>query len=627
VRARVASSFRGARSVAGAGQDPGATGSSSPRCNLTSWTCLFQDSLASQDPKVKMEYVDKYFKIKERGSTFFTEFRAGTATFMTMCYILAVNSRLLADSGGPCECGEALKDVPDCVFFDPEYLGCVEIFRRQLVTVTALSAFIACFLMGITANLPFALAPGMGLNAYFTYDVVGFHGTGRIKWKIAMAAVFLEGIVFIILTLTGLRIRFAKAIPNCIKVATTGGIGFFLAHLGLQTAEGIGLVVTDVATGLTLGGCSPAYRTYASYDGGPTADSYTCDVLGGRMQSATTWLGIATLWFIAVLLKRDVPGAIIIGIVIATGISWFKGTYVSYFEDYVYDFGGSADGAMSGGEYRYEYFKQVVRVEPMSATAFQMDFGFDSGQGGEVFVALFTFLYVDLLDTTGTLFAMAKFAKIVDEEGNFEGDRAAFLVDGVATSIGACLGTSPVTTYIESSTGIAEGGRTGLTAIVVSLYFLISIFFAPLLASVPPWATGPALIIIGAMMMRRLVDINWDDFGEAIPAFITIALMPLTYSIAYGILGGLFTWSFMQIADFLIDKCFPRKPEEAAEPPADAKPTDMPTEMPAYMYQQSPSFGMPMQMQPMPMQMSSAPMQPMGMPMEMQQMPVRTPNP
>jgi AGZA family xanthine/uracil permease-like MFS transporter len=518
-----------------------------------------------------MEGINNFFKIKERGSTILTEMRAGVATFMTMCYILAVNARLLADSGGPCECSAATADDFACVFYDTEYAVCLENFRRQLVTVTALASFIACFLMGVGANLPFALAPGMGLNAYFTYDVVGFRGTGRIKWKIAMAAIFLEGIVFVVLTLTGLRIKFAKAIPSCIKYAMTGGIGFFLAHLGLQTAEGIGLVVTDVATGVTLGGCAPDKRSYAAYIGpdglpGPTADSYTCDVLGGKMESATTWLGISMVFLIAILLKRGISYAVIVGVTFATALSWFKNTNVSYFEDYVYPLAGSMQNStVLGGNYRYEYFKQVVRVEPMTLTAGQLDFGFNSEQGGEVFLALFTFLYVDLLDTTGTLFAMATFAGLVDEEGGFEGDTKAFLVDGVATSIGALLGTSPVTTYIESAPGIAAGGRTGLTAVTVSFLFLISIFFAPLLASVPPWATGPALIVVGAMMMRGLVKINWEDYQESIPAFVTIALMPLTYSIAYGIIAGLFTWVVIKLADMALDAIF-QKVESKDEP-------------------------------------------------------------
>ncbi|KAJ1488403.1 hypothetical protein T484DRAFT_1616624 [Baffinella frigidus] len=483
--------------------------------------------------------------MQERGSTFFTEFRAGTATFMTMCYILAVNSRLLADSGGPCECGEALKDVPDCVFFDPEYLGCVEIFRRQLVTVTALSAFIACFLMGITANLPFALAPGMGLNAYFTYDVVGFHGTGRIKWKIAMAAVFLEGIVFIILTLTGLRIRFAKAIPNCIKVATTGGIGFFLAHLGLQTAEGIGLVVTDVATGLTLGGCSPAYRTYARAPTclNPEPSSHprpyipNCRLNPEPSSNTRSYTLNRGVYGVGHVSARNAGGHLTT-LHTTRCLTILHATSQYYTLPHVYSSPAIPDGHVGIDQGRPKPYRTLASMARSKTLTENPEI-----LAGEVFVALFTFLYVDLLDTTAaSFFIILSSLEMSDPNVN------------------------------EPSCGRRNGGRTGLTAIVVSLYFLISIFFAPLLASVPPWATGPALIIIGAMMMRRLVDINWDDFGEAIPAFITIALMPLTYSIAYGILGGLLTWTFMHLLHpnrlpTLTPKPPPRTPHPKTHPP------------------------------------------------------------
>jgi len=504
--------------------------------------------------------IDGFFKITERGSTVWTEIRAGTASFMTMCYILAVHPRIVSESGGPCTCSAATADDFGCVFYDESYLMCIEDFRRQLVTVTALSSMIACVCMGVFGNLPFMLAPGMGLNAYFTYDVVGFHGTGKVKWSIAMAAIFIEGIIFMLLTVTGLRLAFAKAIPTSVKTATTGGIGFFLAHLGLQTAEGIGLVVTDIATGITLGGCPPSARTYAEYDG-LTADAYTCDGMGVSevMRSSTTWLGIMTLFIIGVLLKRNFRGGIIYGVLIATFISWIPGTLVSYWSDDVYPLGGGA--GLAGGEYRWNYFKQVAKVEPMTLTANRMDFDFSSPALG---IALFTFLYVDLLDTTGTLFAMAKFAKITDAKGGFEGDQKAFMVDGFATMIGAVLGTSPVTTYIESAPGIEAGGRTGLTAVWGGFLFFLSVFFAPLLASVPPWATGPALIVVGAMMMRGLVDINWMNHGEAIPAFVTIALMPLTYSIAYGIIGGLLTWFVINGLDYLISIPFGPAPEPVA---------------------------------------------------------------
>eukprot|EP00793_Prasinoderma_coloniale_P006837 PRCOL_00001668-RA len=515
-----------------------------------------------------MKKIDEFFKLSERKTSFKTELLAGTATFMTLCYILAVNSRLLSESGGYCTCSEATAEDFDCVFYDDEYALCVEDFRRQLITATALSSFVACVAMGFGANLPFALAPGMGLNAYFTYDVVGYRGTGSVKWQTAMAAIFIEGLLFVVLAVTGLRVKLAKAIPESVRIATTGGIGMFLAHLGLQTAEGIGLVVTDVSTGLTLGGCPPDKRVYATYPPSPvTADSYTCDEMGGQMESATTWIGIVTIALIAIMLKRKVTGAIIIGMTFCTVISWFRGTKVSYFEDDVYPMAGGA--GVEGGEYRWEYFKKVAHVETLDDVWFRWDF--KDMHGAELGVALITFLYVDLLDTTGTVYAMAEFAGLLDKEGNFPGQMAAFIVDGAATSFGSFMGVSPVTTYIESAPGIEAGGRTGLTAIVVGLYFLVSIFFAPLLASVPPWATGPALVIVGAMMMRGLTKIDWTNYGEAIPAFLTIVIMPLTYSIAYGIIAGIGSYIVINGIDFLIAKILPKKdPAPPVEAPAKA---------------------------------------------------------
>jgi len=478
-------------------------------------------------------FIDRYFKLSKRGTTVATEVRAGLASFMTMCYILAVNARLLSESGGPCISDYA---VDGNCFASLDCLACVEDFRRQLITVTAISAALGCFFIGMGANLPFAMAPGMGVNAYFTYNVVGFHGSGDIEWKTAITAIFIEGLIFVAISVAGLRTKVAKLIPEPVKIAASGGIGLFLAHLGLQTAEGIGLVVTDMATGLTLGGCPPDKRTYATY-GGMTGDAYTCDDLGGQVTSATTWVGIVTLLVISVLLKRRVRGALIIGIGFATVICWFKGTKVSYFEDDV----------LGGGEDRWEYFKQIVKVEGMSLTAFQLDFS--QLWTGELWLALLTFLYVDLLDTTGTFCAVADFAGFMDENGDFEGQQAGFVADGLATTVGALLGTSPVTTYIESASGIEEGGRTGLTAIMVGVLFTCSIFFAPLLASVPPWASGPALIIVGAMMMKGLVKVDWKDYNAAIPAFLTVAVMPLTYSIAYGLIAGISSWVVLWACD------------------------------------------------------------------------------
>ncbi len=238
----------------------------------------------------------------------------------------------------------------------------------------------------------------------------------------------------------------------------------------------------------------------------------------------------------------------------ATFISWIPNTRVSYWSDDVYALGGG--GGKGGGAYRWEYFTKVVKLEPINmAGVGGGSFSFDwakASSGGQLALAIFTLLYVDLIDTTGTLFAMAKFANLLQPNGDFPGSTMAFSADALATSFGALMGTSPVTTYIESAPGIEEGGRTGLTAIFVGLMFVVSIFFAPLIANIPPWATGPALIVVGAMMMKGLTLIDWNDYSEAIPAFVTIILMPLTYSIAYGIIGGLFTWVCVNFLDLAI---------------------------------------------------------------------------
>lgn len=220
--------------------------------------------------------------------------------------------------------------------------------------------------------------------------------------------------------------------------------------------------------------------------------------------------------------------------------------------------GGSNEYAgPSGGAYRYEYFKKIVKLEPIDMTWFKFDFSTLAEDKTDLLVALVAFLYVGLLDTKSTLFSMAEFAGMADPTTNdFEGSTAGFLVDGLATSIGACMGTSPITTYIESAPGIEVGGRAGVTAIVVGLWFLVSCFFAPISASIPPWATGPALILVGAMMMRSLTKIDWNNYGAAIPAFLTICLMPLTYSIAYGLIGGIVSWVIINGADRLLTKIF-----------------------------------------------------------------------
>jgi len=484
--------------------------------------------------KVNGSFIGKFFELEDRKSTFSVEFKAGTATFLTMAYILAVNPRILAESGGSC----VPPEDPDLGgIFSAEYESCLEEIRRQYVTSTALCSFISCCLMGVFANLPIALAPGMGMNAYFTYNVVGWRGGGDVSYGSALTAIMIEGAIFFVLSVTGIRFAIAKLIPEPIKLATGPAIGAFLAHLGLQTAEGLGIVVSDIATAVTLGGCPEADRTpMVAYDElCKTAgicvfsDAYTCDNSGGIMTSGTTWIGLLGMMIMAIMIAYKKNSGIIVGILFVTFISWFRFTPVSFFPD------------TDLGDLRFEYFSKVVSVEPMNLITAQF-----SGNLKSAGVALVTFFFIDFLDTTGTMLAVVSSVGILDEKGDFPKSRQAFAVDAVATMIGSIFGLSPITSYIESAAGVEAGGRTGLTAIICGFYFLIAIFFAPILSSVPAWATGGALVIIGAFMCRNLVKIQWHKIDHALTAFITIMLMPLTYSVAYGLIGGMMVWVFMQ---------------------------------------------------------------------------------
>jgi len=500
--------------------------------------------------------IGSFFELDSRGSTFTTEFKAGTATFLTMAYILAVNPRLLADSGGSCE-------APDGNIFAPEYEACLEEVRRQYVTSTALGSFIACVLMALIANLPIALAPGMGMNAYFTYNVVGWRGTGVVPFGSALTAVIIEGVIFLILAVTGVRFTIAKLIPEPIKLATAPAIGAFLAHLGLQTAEGLGIVVSDIATAVTLGGCPEEFRTpmvaldedCATLGICVTSDAYTCDVLGGKMTSGTTWIGLLGMMIMALFMAYKVNSGIIVGILFVTIVSWFRNTAVTFFPD------------TDVGDARFDYFSKVVSLEPMNLLV-----GKYAGLDSSAAVPLITLFFIDFLDTTGTMLAVIGPIGISDETGDFPKSRQAFSVDAIATIIGSIFGLSPITSYIESAAGVEAGGKTGITALVCAFYFFISIFFAPILSSVPAWATGGALIIVGALMCRNLAKVQWDKIDHALTAFVTIMMMPLTYSIAYGLIGGLMIWFFMQGVYYVLGFAGLKNPSCDAEEEPEAEP-------------------------------------------------------
>lgn len=484
--------------------------------------------------------IGKYFELEARGTNITTEFRGAVATFLTMAYILAVNPSILATSGGSCDGSEG--DTTD------EYQNCLIDIRRQFIVSTAICSMIGTLTMGVWANLPIALSCGMGMNAYFTFSVVGFHGFGNVTYGAALVATLIEGVVFLVLSLTGARSYIIKWIPEPVRLATPAAIGAFLAHLGLQTAEGLGIVVGDIATAVTLGGCSEENRvslvayTEDCKDKGfcNLSDNYTCDDLGGVMESGTAWIGILGTLIIVILLAYKVKSAFIIGILFVTFISWFRGTAVTYFMD------------NTAGNARFEYFKQVVSVEPLDKIFAKYDFS--EASGSDFASALVTLLYVDFLDTSGTLLAIVSSMDLVDENGDFKNSRAAYATDALATILGSLFGLSPLTSYIESAAGVEAGSRTGLTSVFCAFFFFLSIFFAPILASIPPWATGGSLIIVGSLMARNLTKIKWSDPCHAFTAFVTVIMMPLTYSIAYGLIAGIGSWLVFQSVFFICEK-------------------------------------------------------------------------
>ncbi len=406
-----------------------------------------------------MSFLEATFHLGERHTTVATEVRAGFATFLTMAYILFVNPQILSEAGMP---------------------------AGDVAIATALASAVATLVMGLYANYPFALAPGMGLNAYFTYSVV--QGMG-VSYETALAAVFVEGIVFLLLAVGGIRSAVLNAIPMALKAAITAGIGLFLTIIGFQNA---GIVVADPATLVALG------------------DLGRSDVV----------LALIGLVLIGVLLARRMTGAILIGIVVVTSGAWLL---------------GAAPGPTG-----------LFSMPRLPAETF-LAFDFDTLWSGKLVTVVLAFLFVDFLDTAGTLVGVGKAGGFLDERGDLPNADRAFTADAVGTTVGALLGTSTVTSYIESATGIEEGGRTGLTAVVVAALFFLSIFFTPLFTAVPAAATAPALIVVGALMMGAVRDVAWAEIDEALPAFLTIAAMPLTYSIANGIVFGILSFAAIKL--------------------------------------------------------------------------------
>ncbi|KAL3491120.1 permease family-domain-containing protein [Aspergillus germanicus] len=470
---------------------------------------------------------------KERkGSYFFTEIRAGLATFFAMAYIISVNANITSDTGGTCVC------PPEGLFnnceTNTEYAICKQAVNRDIVTATAAIAALATFCLGLLANLPVALAPGMGLNAYFAYTVVGHNGGGLIPYSIAVTAVFVEGWIFLGLTLLGIRQWLARAIPASIKLATGAGIGLYLTLIGLSYSAGLGVIQGAKDTPIQLAGCLPSL--YEAEEDGLCPSS-------GKMRNPTMWIGIFCGGFFTVfLMLYRVKGAVIAGILLVSIISWPRTTPVTYFPH------------ETTGDDKFDFFKKVVTFHPIKHTLLAQDWNIGS-HGGQFGLALITFLYVDILDATGTLYSMAKFAGAMDERTqDFEGSAMAYMVDAVCISIGSLFGSPPVTAFVESGAGISEGGKTGLTSCVTGLCFFIAVFFAPIFASIPPWATGSTLVIVGSMMMNATLEINWRYLGDAIPAFLTIAMMPFTYSIADGLIAGILSYILINTGVWVIDK-------------------------------------------------------------------------
>ncbi len=401
----------------------------------------------------------KLFGFDSAQTTIRTEIVAGITTFLTMSYILAVNPTMFGELDG----------MP----------------MGSVFTSTALAAIVGCLAMALIGKLPFGLAPGMGLNAFFVYSVC--MGMGY-SWQFALTAVLIEGLIFIVLTLTNVREAIVDAIPMSLRNAIGAGIGLFIAFIGLKSA---GVVVDDGATLVALG-----------------------DITSGSALLA--FIGLIITGF---LYARNVPGAILLGILITMIIGIPLGV---------------------------TEFRGVVSV-PESISPIFCKFEFDKIFSVDMLVVVFTFFFIDMFDTVGTLVGVCTKANMIDEKGNIQRVKQAFMADSIATTVGAVLGTSTTTTYVESAAGVAQGGRSGLTAFVVGGCFVVALFFSPLFLSIPSAATAPALIIVGLLMMEQVKYIPFDDFSESIPAFVCMIMMPLTYSISNGILIGMITYVLMNM--------------------------------------------------------------------------------
>lgn len=427
--------------------------------------------------------IEKFFKLKENNTTVKTEVMAGITTFMTMAYILAVNPNILSATG---------------------------MDANAILIATALASFVGTICMALFSNYPFALAPGMGLNAYFAYTVV--LGMGY-SWQIALLAVFVEGVIFIILSLTNVREAIFNAIPLTLKSAVSVGIGLFVAFIGLQDAK---LIVNSDATLIT-------YQTFKG-------EAFSSVGVGAI-------LALIGVLLTAILLVKNVKGGILFGILGTWGlgiVAEFAGIYVPNPDLGMYSTIPSAFVSFDFSSFGTT-FGQVFKTD------------FTGVDIVNFIVVVFAFLFVDVFDTLGTLIGVASKADMLDKDGKLPRIKGALMADSVATAVGAVFGTSTTTTYVESASGVTAGGRTGLTAVVTGLLFLLSIIFSPLFLTIPSFAIAPALITVGFYMMGSVVKINFEDVSEAIPAFLTILFMPMAYSISEGIAVGVISYTLINL--------------------------------------------------------------------------------
>ena len=407
-----------------------------------------------------MDFLEKKFRLSERKTDVKTELMAGFTTFMTMSYILAVNPQMLSQTG---------------------------MDKGGVFTASVIASIIAMVCMAFLANLPFGLAPGMGLNAFFTFTVVKTLG---YTWQFALTAVFLEGIVFLILSLFKVREMIFDAIPINLKKAVSCGIGLFIALVGLVNS---GIILQGEGTVLQL----------------------------GNLLSRESVVFIVGLFIIALLLAREIKGALMYGILASTILALILG--VSKYQ------GGSP----------------ITLPPSLAPVAFKIQF--DKIFTFDMFTVVFTFLFVDIFDTVGTLVGVSAKAGMLDEQGKLKEASPALLADAIGTTMGALLGTRTVTTFVESASGVAEGGRTGLTALSTAFFFFLSLFLFPVFGMIPAQATGPALVIVGLFMLSSIKEIDFYDYSEAIPAFITIIAMPFCYSIAEGISFGMISYVLIKL--------------------------------------------------------------------------------